>query len=156
MLATGRNCQSLFSLAALTALLGSPVAQALKRSRCHGDRFDNRWSLTCALALCPTTITNSMSSWNRKHIVKEHSVGLLIHPLQMNLILTKIDRSGLCVRGLNILPNVGRRHRHFPDMILHFPQLPLPLANYSSSEVLRMILQVTIYICPRPKISPQL
>jgi len=55
--------------------------------------------------------------------------------------------------SVRVLPQPGRRHHHFLGMVMRFPQLPLPAANCSFSEVWYMILRATIYVFSTRELS---
>jgi hypothetical protein len=68
-------------------------------------------------------------------------------------------------RRLNLLPPTflsksaaptSRRHHHFLGMVMRFPQLPLPAANCSFSEVWYTILHATIYVFSTRELSATL
>ena len=55
-----------------------------------------------------------------------------------------------------MLPHPDRRHRHFPDMVMHFPRVLLPQANCFFSEVLYTTLHAMIYMSFQREIYLQL
>ncbi len=74
---------------------------------------------------------------------------LLTQPLPLDLLHTP----RLSTHGLHIvLPHL--HGRYFLDMVI--PRLPLPLANYSCSEVVHTTIHGTIYMCSQHGISPQI
>lgn len=76
-------------------------------------------------------------------------------PLSRRLITHGQYSASARLFSVRMLPHPVRRHRHFPDLVMRLPRLPLRLANCSSLEVLRATVYVMIYTCSQLEISPQ-